>query len=61
MDGDKQIYEPLDILTREPNSPWNMKHVLCQFHLVTKKIIVSMLKKADQRAIISQVKNWKNS
>jgi hypothetical protein len=47
--GDKQIYEPIDILTRDPNSPWNVKHVLCQFHLVTQKFDVSVLKKADPR------------
>jgi hypothetical protein len=56
--GDKQIYEPIDILTRDPNSPWNVKHVLYQFHLVTQKFDVSGLKKADRGAIISQVKNW---
>jgi hypothetical protein len=58
MDGDKQIYEPLDILTRDPDSPWNVKHILCQFHLVMQKFNVSVLKKADRDAIISQVKNW---
>jgi hypothetical protein len=57
-DGDKQIYEPIDILTRDPNSPWNVKHVLCQFHLVTHKFDVSVLKKTDGCASISQVKNW---
>jgi hypothetical protein len=61
MDGDKQIYEPIDILTRDPNSPWNVKHVLSQFHLVTQKFDVSILKKADRGAIISQVKNWTTS
>jgi hypothetical protein len=57
-DGDKQIYDTIDILTRDSNSPWNMKHVLCQFHLVTQKFDVSVLKKADRGAIKSQVKNW---
>jgi hypothetical protein len=57
-DGDKQIYKPIDILTRDSNSPWNVKHVVCQFHLVTQKFDVSVLKKADRGAIISQVKNW---
>jgi hypothetical protein len=58
MDGDKQIYEPINILTPDSNSPWNVKHVLCQFHLVTQKFDVSVLKKADRGAIISQVRNW---
>jgi hypothetical protein len=57
-DGDKQIYDPIDILTRDSNSPWNVKHVFCQFHLVTRKVDVSILKKGDKGAIISQVKNW---
>jgi hypothetical protein len=57
-DGDKQIYDPINILTRDLNSPWNVKHVLCQFHLVTHKFDVSVLKKGDRGAIISQVKNW---
>jgi hypothetical protein len=57
-DGDKQIYKPIDVLTRDSNSPWNMKHVLYQFHFVTHKFDVSFLKKADRGAIISQVKNW---
>jgi hypothetical protein len=35
-----------------------VKHVLCQFHLVTQKFDVSVLKKAGRGAIISQVKNW---
>jgi hypothetical protein len=58
MDGDKQIYEPADILTRDPNSRWNVKHVLCQFHLVMEKFNVSILNKADRGAILFQVKNW---
>jgi hypothetical protein len=58
MDGDKQIDEPLDIPTQDPNSPWNVKDVLCQFHLVTQKFDVSLRRKADRGAIISQVKNW---
>jgi hypothetical protein len=60
-DGDKQIYEPIDILIRYPNSPWNVKHVLCEFHLVMQKFDVSVLEKADRCAIVSQVKNWINS
>jgi hypothetical protein len=35
-----------------------VKHVLCQFHLVTQKLDDSFLKKADRGALISQVKNW---
>jgi hypothetical protein len=35
-----------------------VKHVLCQIHLVTQKFDVSVLKKADRGAIISQVKKW---
>jgi hypothetical protein len=57
-DVDKQIYEPIDISTRDSNSPWNVKRVLYQFHLVTQKFDVSILKKSDRGAIISQVKNW---
>jgi hypothetical protein len=57
-DEDKQIYEPINILTRDSNSPWNVKHVLCQFHLVTHKFDASVFKKSDRGAIISQVKNW---
>jgi hypothetical protein len=58
MDDNKQIYDPINILTRDPNSPWNVKHALCKFHLVTQKNDVSILKKSDRGAIISQVKNW---
>jgi hypothetical protein len=61
MDGVKQIYDSVYILTRDPNSPWNLKYLLCQFHLVTQNNDFSVLKKADRRAIISQVKNWINS
>jgi hypothetical protein len=57
-DGDKQIYEPINALTRNTNSSWNVKHVLCQFHLATQKFNVRALKKADRGAIILQVKNW---
>jgi hypothetical protein len=58
MDGDKQIYDPINILTHDSNSTWNVKHVLCQFHLVMQKFDVSVLKKSDRGAILSQVKNW---
>jgi hypothetical protein len=57
-DGDKQIYDPIDILTRDSNSQWNVKHVLCQFYVVTHIFDVSVLKKADRGALISQVKTW---
>jgi hypothetical protein len=57
-DGDKQIYDPIDILTRDPNSTWNVKHILCQFNLVTHKFDIGILKKSDRGIIISQVKNW---
>jgi hypothetical protein len=60
-DGDKQIYEPIKILTRDSNSPWNVKHVLCQFNLAMQKSDVSVLKKDDRGALISQVKNWISS
>jgi hypothetical protein len=60
-DGDKKIYEPIDILTRYSNPPWNVKHVLCQFHLMMQKFDVSVLKKDDRGTIIFQVKNWLTS
>jgi hypothetical protein len=60
-DVNKQIYEPIDILTRDPNSPWNVKHVLCQFYVVTQTNGGIVLKKDNLRAIISQVKKWINS
>jgi hypothetical protein len=46
------------MLTPNSNSPWNVKHILCQLHLVMQKYNVGVLKKGDRGAIISQVKNW---
>jgi hypothetical protein len=57
-DGYKQFYEPINILTRDPSSAWNVKHIVCWFYLVTQKFDVSVLNKADSGAIISRVKNW---
>jgi hypothetical protein len=34
-DGDRQIYNPLDILSKDESSPWyGVKHMVCTFHLV---------------------------
>jgi hypothetical protein len=37
-DGDRQIYNPLEILPREESSPWyGVRHMVCTFHVVEKK------------------------
>jgi hypothetical protein len=33
--GNRQIYNPLDVLSKEKSSPWcGVEHMLCTFHLV---------------------------
>jgi hypothetical protein len=58
-DGDRQIYNPLDILPREESSPWyGVKHMLCTFHLVEQQFNNDVLNKEDREGIVYQVKNW---
>jgi hypothetical protein len=57
-DGDKHIYNPLDILSRNESSPWyGVKHMLCTFHLVEQQLDNDVLNKEDRKGIVYQVKN----
>jgi hypothetical protein len=48
-DGDRQIYNPLDILSKNESSPWyGVKHMLCTFHLVEQQFDNYVLKKEDR-------------
>jgi hypothetical protein len=58
-DGDRQIYNPLDILLRDESSPWyGVKHMMCTFHLVEQQFDHDVINKEDREGIVYQVKNW---
>jgi hypothetical protein len=58
-DGDRQIYNPLDIFSRYESSPWyGVKHMLCTFHLVEQQFDNDALNKEVREGIVYQVKNW---
>jgi hypothetical protein len=61
-DGNRYIYNPLDILSRDKSSPWyGVKHMLCTFHLVEQQFGNDVLNKEDIEGIVYQVKNWIHS
>jgi hypothetical protein len=44
--GDRQIYNPLDLLSQNESSPWyGVKHMLCTFHLFEQQFDNDVLKK----------------
>jgi hypothetical protein len=48
-DGDRKIYNPLDILSKDESSPWyGMEHMLSTFHLVEQKNDNDALNKEDR-------------
>jgi hypothetical protein len=58
-DGDRQIYNPLDLLSQNEFSTWyGVKHMLCTFHLVEQQFDNYVLNKEDREGIVYQVKNW---
>jgi hypothetical protein len=58
-DGDRQIYNPLDILSRDRSSPWyGVKHMLCTVHLVEQQFDNDVRNKEGREGIVYQVKNW---
>jgi hypothetical protein len=58
-DGDRQIYNPLDILSRDESCPWyGVNHMVCTFHLVEQQCYNDVLNKEDREGIVYQVKNW---
>jgi hypothetical protein len=58
-DGDSQIYNPLDVLSKDPKSPWfDVVHMLCTCHLVVQKFDNAVLNKTDREGICYQIKNW---
>jgi hypothetical protein len=58
-DGDSQIYNPLDALSKDPKSPWfGVVYMLCTFHLVEQKFDNTVLNKTDREGICYQIKNW---
>jgi hypothetical protein len=58
-DSDRQIYNPLDIFSRDESSPfYGVNHMLCTFHLVEQKLDNNVLNKEDKEGIVYQVKNW---
>jgi hypothetical protein len=61
-DGDRQIYNPLDLLSQNELSPWyGVTHMLCTFHLVEQQLDNDILNKEDREWIVYQVKNWIHS
>jgi hypothetical protein len=60
-DGDRQIYNPLDILPKDESSPLcDVKHMLCTFHFVEQQFNNDIINKEDRERIVYQVKNWKH-
>jgi hypothetical protein len=58
-DGDRQIYNSLDLLSQKESSPWyGVKHMLSTFHLVEQQFDNDVLNKEDREGIVYQVKNW---
>jgi hypothetical protein len=58
-DGNRQIYNPLDLLSQNESSPWHgVKHMVCTFHLVEQQFDNDVLNKEDKEGIVYQVKNW---
>jgi hypothetical protein len=62
-DGDRQIYNPLDLLSQNESSPWyGVKHMVCTFHLVEQQfendVLNKEVNKEDREGIVYQVKNW---
>jgi hypothetical protein len=60
-DGDRQIYNPLVILSRDESSRYGVKHMVCTFHLVEQKFDNDVLYKEDREGIVYQAKNWIHS
>jgi hypothetical protein len=61
-DGDRHIYNPLDLLSQNESSPWyGVKHMLCTFHLVEQQFDNDVLNKEDREGVFYQVKNWIHS
>jgi hypothetical protein len=57
--GDRHIFNPLDILSRDKSSSWyGVKHMVCTFHLVEQQFDNDILNKEDREGIVYQVKNW---
>jgi hypothetical protein len=55
--SDRQIYNPLDIFSRDESSPWyGVNHMLCTFHLVEQQFDNDVLNKEDREGIVYQVK-----
>jgi hypothetical protein len=52
-DGDRKIYNPLDILSRDESSPWyGVKHMLCTFNLVEQQYDNDVLYKDNREGIV---------
>jgi hypothetical protein len=46
IDGDRQIYNPLELLSQNESSPWHgVKHMLFTFHLVEQRFDNDVLNK----------------
>jgi hypothetical protein len=57
-DGDRQIYNPIDILSKNESSPWyGVKYMLYTFHLVEQSFDNDILNKEDREGIVYQVNN----
>jgi hypothetical protein len=57
--GDRQIFNPLDLLSQNESSMWHgVKHILCTCNLVEQKFENDVLNKEDREGIVYQVKNW---
>jgi hypothetical protein len=61
--GDRQIYNPLDLLSQNESSPWHgVKHMLCTFNLVEQQfdndVYNDVFNKEDREGIVYRVNNW---
>jgi hypothetical protein len=57
-DGDIQIYNQLDILSKYESTPWyGLNHMICTFHLVEQQFDNDVINKDDREGIVYQVKN----
>jgi hypothetical protein len=56
-DVDGQIYNPLDIFSRDESSPWyGVKHMLCKFHPMEQQFDNDVLNKEDKKELCTKSK-----
>jgi hypothetical protein len=62
-DGDRKIYEPLNKLSLDENSPWyGVKYILCAYHMIDKWVKSKIYVNDKNNAFVKRwVKTWCNS